>query len=59
VCGGNPFDPKDGTLDGLYDIDDLVGERCDECGHSMSREDLEAMTHAAEIQMIRSLFGPQ
>jgi hypothetical protein len=58
VCDGKPFDAKDGTLSGLYGIEDLVDECCVECGHIMSRGDLEAMTHAAEIHMINSLFSP-
>ena len=58
ACNGNPFDPKDGTTSGLFGIEDLVGEQSAGCGHSMSLDDLEAMTHAAELHMIRSLFSP-
>jgi hypothetical protein len=59
VCDGRPFDSKDGTISGLYGIEDLVGEHCAECGHIMSLDDLEVMTNAAEIHMIRSLFPPK
>lgn len=58
VCDCRPFDPSEGTLSGLYGIEDLVGEPCAGCGHAMTPEDLEAMTHAAELHMIRSLFAP-
>lgn len=58
ACNGNPFKPGDGTISGLFGIEDLVGEECAGCGHSMSLDDLEAMTHAAELHMIRSLFSP-
>lgn len=58
VCNCMPFESSDGTLSGLYSIDDLVEEHCVRCGHSMSLADLEAMTQAAEIHMIRSLFAP-
>lgn len=56
ACGGKPFDSGSGTLSNLYSIEDLVEEDCVNCGHTMSLGDLEAMTHLAEIQMIRSLF---
>lgn len=56
VCDGKPFDSSGGAFNGLCQVEDLVGERCAYCGHQMTLKDIEAMTHAAEIHMIRSLF---
>jgi hypothetical protein len=58
ACDGKPFDATSSTFNHLFDIEDLVGECCADCGHCMSLEDLDAMTQAAEIYMIRSLFPP-
>jgi len=56
ACGGKPFDSSSGGFSGLLQVEELVGERCTYCGHQMTLNDIEAMTHAAEIHMIRSLF---
>jgi len=56
VCSGKPFDLARRALSSFCEVEDLVGERCEYCGHQMSLEDLESMIHAIEIQMIRSLF---
>ena len=56
ACGGKPFNAESGALKNLFSVEDLIDEDCVKCGHTMSLDDLEAMTHFAEIEMIRSLF---
>jgi hypothetical protein len=56
VCDGQPFDSSSAAHSALFQVHELVGERCACCGHQMTLNDIEAMTHAAEIHMIRSLF---
>lgn len=56
ACGCEPFETSGKALRNVFEIEDLIDERCTSCGHAMSLVDLEAMTHYAEVQMIRSLF---